>query len=48
MPRQIPKNGILFSLAYFAAFILPSIPRSPNPGAIRIPSNPERKFFGQR
>ena len=38
MPRQIPKNGILFSLAYFIARILPSIPRIPNPPGTTIPS----------
>ena len=40
IPRQIPKSGILFSLANFAAKILPSIPLSPKPGAISIPSIP--------
>lgn len=31
MPKQIPKYGTLFSLAYFAANIMPFTPRSPNP-----------------
>jgi len=26
MPKQIPKKGILFNLAYFMAAILPSLP----------------------
>ena len=39
-PRQIPKKGILVSLAYLAAVIFPSIPLSPKPGAINIPSWP--------
>ena len=42
MPRHIPKNGILFSLAYFIAFILPCTPREPNPPGTRIPSTSER------
>ena len=37
-PRQMPRNGTLFSLAYFAVRILPSVPRSPNPPGTRIPS----------
>ena len=41
MPRQIPKNGMFFSLAHLIAFILPSIPLSPNPGATKIPSSLE-------
>ena len=31
IPKHIPKNGILFSLAYFIVAILPSIPLFPNP-----------------
>lgn len=31
MPKQIPRYGTLFSLAYFAAKIIPFTPRSPNP-----------------
>ena len=31
---------MLFSRTYLIAVILPSIPLVPNPGAIRIPSNP--------
>ena len=44
IPRQIPKNGKLFSLAYLTAMILPSTPLMPKPGAT---SNPSRlsKFF---
>ena len=37
MPRQIPRNGILFSLANLIALILPSIPRFPNPPGTKIP-----------
>jgi len=36
-PKQIPKNGILFILAYLIASILPSIPRWPNPPGTKIP-----------
>ena len=36
-PRQIPRYGTLFSLAYFAALIFPSTPRSPNPPGTKIP-----------
>ncbi len=38
IPRQIPKNGTLFSRAKRVASIFPSIPRSPNPPGTRIPS----------
>ena len=31
IPRQRPRYGTLFSLAYFAAEIIPSTPREPNP-----------------
>ena len=44
IPRQIPKKGILFSLAYLMALILPSMPLCPNPGATRIPSK-SLEFF---
>ncbi len=37
MPRQSPRNGMLFSRAYCIAAILPSIPRSPNPPGTSIP-----------
>ena len=37
-PKQIPRYGTLFSLAYFAANNLPSIPRSPKPPGTKIPS----------
>ena len=39
IPKHIPKNGILFSLAYFIAVIFPSIPLFPNPPGTIIPSN---------
>ena len=38
IPRQIPKNGILFSLTYLIAEIFPSTPLFPNPGATITPS----------
>ena len=38
IPKQIPKNGILFSLTYFIVSIIPSIPRSPNPPGTTIAS----------
>ena len=37
MPRQIPKKGILFSLANLIASILPEIPLLPNPPGISMP-----------
>ncbi len=40
MPRQMPKNGIWFSLAYRMALILPSMPRSPKPPGTSTPSQP--------
>ena len=39
IPKQIPKNGILFSLTNLIALILPSIPLSPKPGATSTPFN---------
>ena len=36
-PKQIPKNGFLFSLAHSHAFIFPSTPLIPKPPAIKIP-----------
>ena len=39
MPRQMPRYGTPFSRAYLAAWILPSMPRSPKPPGIRIPSH---------
>ena len=42
IPRQRPRNGILFSLAYLMAVIFPSIPRSPNPPGTRIPCTSPR------
>ena len=35
IPKQIPKYGSLFSLAYLQAIIIPSIPLLPNPPGIR-------------
>ena len=40
IPKQIPKNGNLFSLAYCTAIIFPSIPLLPKPGATNKPSKP--------
>lgn len=40
IPRQIPRKGIFFSRAYFAARIFPSTPLSPNPPGTRTPSAP--------
>lgn len=40
IPRQTPRYGILFSLAYFAARIFPCTPRSPKPPGTRTPSAP--------
>ncbi|VDO13769.1 unnamed protein product [Brugia timori] len=37
IPRQIPKNGILFSRAYLHTAIFPSTPRPPNPPGTTIP-----------
>ena len=37
IPKQIPKKGNLFNLAYSIAFILPSAPRIPKPPGIKIP-----------
>lgn len=37
MPRQIPRYGTSFSLAYLAARIMPSTPRMPNPPGTRMP-----------
>ena len=38
MPRQTPRNGIFSSRAIRAAWILPSIPRTPKPPGMRMPS----------
>ena len=38
IPKHNPRNGILFSLAYFIAAILPSMPLSPNPPGTKITS----------
>ena len=43
-PRQIPKNGMLFSLANFEVNILPSAPLDPNPPGIRMPSMSAKIF----
>ena len=37
-PRQMPKNGIFRSRAYFTAAIFPSVPRTPNPPGTRMAS----------
>ena len=37
MPKQIPKKGIFFCLAYLIACIFPSVPLLPNPPGINIP-----------
>ena len=39
-PRQRPRTGILCSRAYLMAPILPSMPRTPKPPGMRIPSTP--------
>ena len=36
IPRQIPKKGIFFSLAYLIAIIIPSIPLEPKPPGTTI------------
>ena len=41
IPKQIPRNGIFFSLAYFIAEIFPSVPLLPKPPGI---NNPETFF----
>ena len=41
IPKQIPRKGILFSLAYLMAEILPSVPLLPKPPGI---NNPETFF----
>ena len=43
-PKQTPRYGILFTLAYSAAFIFPSIPLIPKPPGTRIPSEFFRLF----
>ena len=45
MPRQIPKYGMLFSLAYLQAKIIPSIPLSPNPPGTKTASAFLRVFL---
>ena len=45
MPKQIPRNGIFFCLAYLIASIFPSVPLLPNPPGIKIPETPFRIFF---
>ena len=40
IPRQMPRNGTLFSRAYFAARIFPCTPLSPNPPGTSTPSAP--------
>src|SRR3954447_26666531 len=43
MPRQMPRKGIFCSRAIRAAVILPSMPRTPKPPGIRMPSAPCRR-----
>ena len=43
IPKQIPKNGTLFSLAYLDESIFPSPPRDPNPGNNNIPWTSENE-----
>ena len=45
MPKHIPKNGILFSLAYLIVSIFPSTPLLPNPPGTIIPCNPDSFSF---
>lgn len=40
MPKQIPRYGMLFSRAYFAAKIFPWTPLSPKPPGTSTPSAP--------
>ena len=47
IPRQMPRKGIPFSRAIRAASILPSIPRSPKPPGIRIPSAASERLLAQ-
>ena len=44
IPKQMPRNGILFSLAYWTAIILPSTPLVPKPPGTMIPSMPANAF----
>jgi len=37
MPRQLPRYGVLFVLAHFAAWIIPSVPLCPKPPGTKIP-----------
>mmetsp|Transcript_3289 Transcript_3289/g.12721 ORF Transcript_3289/g.12721 Transcript_3289/m.12721 type:complete len:282 (+) Transcript_3289:477-1322(+) len=37
IPRQIPRYGTLFSRAYLAAIIFPSVPRPPKPPGTKMP-----------
>ncbi|WVZ03798.1 hypothetical protein V8G54_024604 [Vigna mungo] len=43
IPKQMPRNGTLFSRAYFAARIFPCTPLSPNPPGTRIPLAPFKR-----
>ena len=38
MPGQIPRYGVLFSRAHFAAWIILSVTRMPKPPSVRVPS----------
>ena len=39
MPRQMPKKGLLFSLAYLQVAALPATPLPPKPPGTRMPSH---------
>ena len=45
IPKQIPRYGILFSLAYSAVVIMPSIPLCPKPPGTKIASTPFKTFL---
>ena len=45
IPKQIPKKGILLTLAYLIAAILPSVPLLPNPPGIKIAETFFNLFF---
>ena len=45
IPKQIPKKGILFNLAYFMAAIFPSLPLFPKPPGIKIPETSFKADF---
>ena len=45
MPKQIPRKGILLTLAYLIAAIFPSVPLLPKPPGIKIPETFFNLFF---